>query len=119
VPQFKKGNKAAKGREIPEGQIAIRRLTKVQLETIIYKFLWLTKAQLESILKTPGETPMIELYVAAIMAKGSSGGDPTRLESLLARIHGKVPDKVEFEDKTDQNEIERLKAEYKAIMKKP
>lgn len=116
---FKKGNQAAKGRVMPEGQLAMRRLTRVRLEEIIHRYMDKTIAELKAIIADPGPTPAIELIIISLISKSITAGDQHRLDSILNRIHGKVPDKVEFEDKTDQNEIERLKAEYKTIMRKP
>lgn len=117
--RFKKGNQAAKGRTIPEGQLALRRLTRVRLEEIIHKYMDYDLKALQAIIKDPGPTPAIELIIISLISKSITVGDQYRLDSILNRIHGKVPDKVEFEDKTDHAEIERLKEEYKKIARKP
>jgi len=116
---FKKGNKAAKGRVMPEGQLALRRLTKVRLEEIIHRYMDKTLDDLKTLLKDPGPTPAIELIVVSLIAKSITVGDQHRLDSLINRIHGKVVDKVEFEDVTDQAEVDRLKELYKKIGRKP
>ncbi len=117
--KFKKGNTAAKGRIMPEGLIAQRRLTRVRLEEILQKYLNTPLTELKEILGNPGTVPAIELMIVSILAKSITAGDQYRLEFLLNRIIGKVPDKVEFEDKTDQAEVDRLKAEYMKIARKP
>lgn len=114
-----KGNQYAKGRTMPIEQVEVRKLTRARLEAILHKYLDSKADDLKAILKTPGDLPMIELMVVSVMSKSASLGDQNRMDYLLSRLLGKVPDRVEFEDKTDQNEIERLKSEYKAIMKKP
>lgn len=114
-----KGNQYAKGRIMPEGLIAQRRLTRVRLEEILQKYLSTPLTELRELIKNPGDTPSIELIIVSILAKSISTGDQHRLEFLLNRILGKIPDKVEFEDKTDHAEIERLKNEYKKIFNKP
>jgi len=121
MPKFQKGNQAAKGRTLPPEQHAIRKLTKVRLEEILHKYMDSTKDELKRIIDNPGETPMIELMVISVMAKGVTQGDQNRLDYLLNRLGniGPVAQKVEFEDKTDHAEIERLKEEYKAIARKP
>ncbi len=116
---FKKGNQLAKGRVMPEGQLALRRLTRVRLEEIIHKYMDYDLKALQAIIKDPGPTPAIELIIISLISKSITAGDSYRLDSILNRIHGKVPDKVEFEDKTDRAEIERLKAEFLATAKKP
>lgn len=115
--RFEKGNQAAKGREIPEGQLALRRLTKVQLETIIHKYLYLPKKELDRVIKNPDNIPMIELIVVGIMARAASGGDDNRLQSILNIIHGKIPDRVKVEDETDRAQIERLKAQLRESLR--
>ncbi len=116
---FQKGNKLGKDRYMPEGLLAQRRLTRVRLEEILQKYLGTPLTKLKELIKDPGDTPAIELIIVSVLAKSITHGDQHRLEFLLNRIIGKVPDKVHVTDETDHEEIERLKAEYKKIMNKP
>ncbi len=115
---FKKGNKAAKGREMPEGQLAVARLTVVQLRTLILTYMSMSRADIKRIHDDP-DTPMVDLYIISILINGAKVGDDRRFDALFNRALGKVADRVEFEDKTDQAEIDRLKEEYKKTMSKP
>lgn len=100
VKKFQKGNQAAKGREVRPEVYENRKVSRLMLEAAIHKYFYHTHAELAAILKEPGLTPAYELMVVSILAKGIGGGDTNRMEALFNRIHGKVPDRIEFEDKT-------------------
>ncbi len=114
-----KGNQYAKGRTLLEGQIATRRLTRAKLEEILHKYMHSTKDELALKLKEPGDTPAIELMVISVMAKALQNGDTYRLEFLLNRLIGKVPDKIDFTDRTADSEREALKKMLIEVAKKP
>jgi hypothetical protein len=78
----------------PPDILEARKLTQNELERIVNKFLYLDRAAIAELVKTPG-TPMIELVVASILAQAAQKGDQQRLEFVLQRMIGKVKDQIE------------------------
>ena len=87
-----------------------RQLTASKFTEITTKYLGMTKEQLIEATKAPG-TPALELMVAQIMSKAIINGDQTRLNFLLDRLIGKVPDKV-IQATFVTDSVEHLLEEY-------
>ena len=117
---LKKGDKIRKGKFVAPEVFEGRKLTKTMFEEIIYKYMNKTKAELETLIKNPGNTPAIELLVLNIMARAIANGDTMRSEFLLRRSIGAVTEKVEVEtnDVTDQAKTEKLAAQILEALKK-
>lgn len=71
-------------------------LTKDKVAGVLGKFSGMSGVQLNDVLKDPKST-MLELMVAAVMAKAVKEGDPHRLDFLLQRSIGKVQDMTQIE----------------------
>lgn len=117
--KFQKGNQAAKGQFIAPKVYEGRRLTRVLYEEILHKYLHMSKRDLERIVSDPGDTPAIELLVISILAKALTGGDDKRGEFLIARLVGKVPDKIEITDRTEEVNIQAMAQKLLEIAKEP
>lgn len=117
---LKKGDKIRKGKFVAPEVFEGRKLTKTMFEEIIYKYMDMTKLQLETLIKEPGNTPAIELLVLNIMARAIAKGDTMRSEFLLRRSIGAVVEKVEVEtnDATEQKKTEALANKLLEALKK-
>ena len=94
---FVKGNKAAKGKgrpKVPDDLKNANKLTNTILEAKIRMFLAMTTEQLKDLREDPN-SQMIDLAICAIIAKAVSGSDQQRLDWVITRLLGKIPDKVE------------------------
>ena len=65
------------------------RLTAVKLRYIIDKYSFMTRLQLQKAIQD-AKTPMIDIWVASIIAQGAKSGDYSRLSALLDRVIGRV-----------------------------
>lgn len=92
---FEPGNQAAKDR-LPGDIKAARKLTKVEFERLVNKFIWLDAAGLKAAAED-AECTAFERMVGAIIVKAIEGGDSQRLEFLLNRLIGKVTEKLQVE----------------------
>ena len=99
-----------------------RKMTQTQFMDLTLKYLDKTREELKAMIENPA-TPVLEVMIAQIIAKGIIEGDQTRLTFLLDRIIGKVPDKIEHSvnNNTDHlyEEFERLNAESKKLDQLP
>lgn len=68
-----------------------RQLTADKLADIIDRFSFMLPAELEAIIEAK-TAPLIEIQIASIIVAGIKQGDPARLNFILERIIGKVPD---------------------------
>jgi hypothetical protein len=91
---FAPGDPRAGRKPIPEDVKAIRKLTILEFQRLINKYLWLSEEGLQVAMQDPA-CSMLEKLVASVIAKGISQGDPMRMEALVTRLVGKVTDKVE------------------------
>ena len=69
----------------------LKKLTKGQLEALLYKILLSPPEELQTFNKT-----VLELWIASGAKHGIKGGDFNRLMQLVERLHGKVKDQVEL-----------------------
>ena len=79
---------------IPEELKAIEPITQDSYKRILNKYTSMSREQLQAVIKEPS-TPAIEIIVCSIIAKAMTGGDQSRLESLLNRAIGPVPKQLE------------------------
>ena len=102
-PKGVSGNPSGKPKMAKDLQ-TIRALNQTMFTTLVNKYLGMTKDQILEAVRAP-ETPALDLMVAQIMSKAIVNGDQQRLNFLLDRIVGKVPDKVQqtvtFKDSVD------------------
>lgn len=120
MPKFEKGNQAKKGKFMLEGQVAERRLTRTKLEEILQKHLHKSKQELMDVLKDPA-TIALELMVVSVLVKAINTGDQVRLQFLLDRIIGKIPEKIEMktQDVTDEEKLKKMALDILEVAKKP
>lgn len=83
---------------IPEDIKIMRKLTRIEFDRIVNKFLYSDKAEISRISSDP-KTPLMELLIASIIHKAISQGDERRLNFFLDRLLGKVKDQVEMTGK--------------------
>jgi hypothetical protein len=88
---------------------ALKKLTKGQLELLVYKILNSTPEELKGFNKT-----VIELWLSSGAAKAIQAGDYNRLMQLLDRVHGKVKEQVEIS--TPKPTIIRLRSGESLVM---
>lgn len=94
---FTPGNKVSQGKgrpPLPEDVKQGRKINQTELERVINKLLYVDRAGLQEIIKTP-DIPMIEIIAASILAQAAQKGDHVRLEFILQRMIGKVKDQLE------------------------
>lgn len=89
---FKKGQSGnPKGApKIPEDVKEMRKLKGADYDHLANKFMDLKRAALAAIMKDPNSTAL-EMWLASIFHKGIVEGDIKRLEAILCRTIGKVP----------------------------
>lgn len=97
---FKPGNKAAVGhgrpRLTPEMK-KVAKLTQSELEFIINSFLTMTREEIQKFAKDP-KAPILHVIIASILARAATTSDHNKLEAMLIRLIGKMPDKSGEED---------------------
>lgn len=92
---FVKGQPGGPGKpRTPEDIKEARKLTQIELERAVNKYLYLSRAELKAAIEQPG-TPMLDLMIASIVAQAAQKGDQVRLDFILNRIIGKVQDRLE------------------------
>ncbi len=91
---FAPGNALGGRPRLPGDVKEARRLTQIDLERTVNKYIYHDKDELKAAAAEPG-TSMLDLIVISILAKAVQGGDPTRLDFLLNRVIGKVQDRIE------------------------
>lgn len=77
-----------------------RKLTRTAFEAIINRFIHMTRVELREARSDRGRT-QLELIVIAVLEKAEGWGDTSRLNFVLDRLIGKVPDKVEMSGTLD------------------
>lgn len=100
---FVKGNKCnPHGRpKLTDEERMARILNRIAFERICNQYLHLSKDELEDIVRRK-ETPVIELMVASVVIKAIKSGDQHRLNFLLDRLIGKVPERVEIIEEAEK-----------------
>ncbi len=93
----------------PSGK-PLQLLTKDKVSSVLGKFSNMSGTQLNEVLKDPKST-MLELMVAAVMAKAVKDGDPHRLDFLLQRSIGKVSDMTTIEVKQWNEDLKTIPIE--------
>ena len=73
---------------------ALARLSRTEFQACIQKFLDMDRATVQAIAEDPG-APMLDVMLASVLHKAVKFGDIARLEWLVSRVIGKVPDVVE------------------------
>ena len=92
---FEKGHLGGPGRPPLPGDIKeAPKLNLDELERVLNRFLYMTRAELQDVVKAP-ETPLIDALVGSIVARAIQGGDHARLDFILNRLVGRVQEKLE------------------------
>ncbi len=92
--RFAKGNQASKGHGRPKVDVVLKTLRSVNratVERLINDFLSMPLDELTLVANDP-RTLALEAMIAKVCVLGVAGGDQTRLNYLLDRLIGKVPD---------------------------
>lgn len=121
MPQYKKpgtgrdflpgqsGNPKGRPPDSPEIK-ALKKLTKGELAVLLNKVLQSKPEDLKTFKGT-----VLELWLAAGATKAIQTGDYSRLEFLINRLIGKVPDKLEVSEIDSVSDEELLKMAENAI----
>lgn len=97
---FQKGNPGGPGRPpTPPELKAARKLTRVAFEEICNRFIHMTRAELRAAKREDTRT-QLELIVISVLEKAEDWGDTSKLNFVLARLIGNVPEKFEVSDPT-------------------
>lgn len=95
---FKKGDPATKkgGRKkMPADLSKVKtELSKEILTAKLKKFLLFNREELKSVMEDK-KAPMIDVTICSIIAKAATGADHQRLDWVVTRLIGRVPDKIE------------------------
>lgn len=89
-------------------------LTIDKVRQIIEKYALMTRAQLQRAMQDDA-TPMMELWIASVIAQGAKAGDYSRLSAILDRSIGKV---TAFEDDGVGFAVKPMTEEQKALATK-
>ena len=84
------------GPGLPKDLREARKVNQMELERAINKMTSLTEPELEALIASPG-TLVFDKFVANIVKLGMRDGDERRMEFILQRMIGKVPDQVRVE----------------------
>lgn len=87
------------GPGLPKDIRDARKLGQVELERTINRLIYLTGSELAALIAEP-LTPMFDKIIAQILQQAADKGDQARLEFVLARTLGKIPDKLEVKTPT-------------------
>jgi hypothetical protein len=92
---FKKGQSGnPSGRpKLPQDLLEAKKLTQIEFERIVNKYLFEGKQKLAQAAADPGTT-VLELLIGSIIHKAVIEGDEKRMEFLLNRIVGKVTERI-------------------------
>jgi hypothetical protein len=119
VKGFQKGHRINHGKELlTRDDKEARKMTAAEFQRIANKFMYLPKEELDRIEQDP-KTPMIELIVLRVLKMAGAKADQNRVEWVLSRTMGKVPDVVHAIDKTSEYEREQLAQKLLEIARKP
>ncbi len=84
-------------RALPPDLKEARQIRAVEFESIIYKYMDKTPEEIKVILQQKDKTPTKELIVLKLVSIALEQGDLARLNFLLDRTIGKVPDKMQLD----------------------
>lgn len=83
-------------RALPPDLKEARALRAIEFENIIYKYMDKNHEEISEILKLKSQIPMKELIVLNLVKLALENGDLARLNFLLDRTIGKVPEKMQL-----------------------
>ena len=96
---FKKGdpriNRTGKNKQ-PKEIREIKKLTNQELIVTVNKYLYCTVDELKEAFEDK-TTPVLDKMVISVMRKGIMQGDERKMEYIIGRLIGKVPDKIKHE----------------------
>lgn len=107
---FGTGNKVAVGKgrpRMPPEVKAARQMNRAEVERIFNKYLFATEGEILDVMNDT-KTPFGERMFLKVMAKCEDQGDHYRLEFILNRLVGKVPQAVDHTVTAPYMEIEKL-----------
>jgi hypothetical protein len=116
---FEKGNQVNKGREkLTRDDKEARQMSTVEFARIANKYMHTPISELER-LQNDKSLPAIEAIVIRILHKAGSVADQNRINWVLDRTMGKIPDVIHHEDKGKEKEREELAQILLDIARKP
>jgi hypothetical protein len=80
--------------KLPEDIKQARKLTRVELERILNRFVYMTKQEIIDIARDP-KTTGLELMIASLVSKATNEGDYKRISFILDRLGFIVAQKME------------------------
>lgn len=86
----KSGNPSGRPK-LPKDIVEARNMNRIELERLINKFINMPREELAAYAQKQGATA-IEMMIASIVSKAILKGDNKRLDFLLNRLVGKVPE---------------------------
>lgn len=96
---FEPGNQVNKGMEkITSEDKQARELTTLEFMRVANQYIHSTVLELKQAMTHP-DTKAIDIIVIKILVKAAEHGDQNRLEFILNRLLGKVPDKIDHSSK--------------------
>ena len=114
---FQKGHQINKGVEkLTRDDKDARKMNAVEFGRIANKYLYLPKTEIEKLEIDP-QLPMIDLIVLRVLKMAGAKADQNRIEWVLQRTMGKVPDRII--DETKDHEIDALAEKLLELAKKP
>lgn len=80
---------------LPADIVEARKLNRTELERVLNKYIYMTKAEIVRAAQSP-DTPAMELMIASLISKGTNEGDPRRLGFLFEYLGFIVTKKVDM-----------------------
>lgn len=104
---------------VPEDLRQARRLTKIDVELVLNKYLYLPFGEIQAALRDPMK-PTIEILIISVLLTAIKRGDHDRLNFVLDRIIGKVKQDVDVKVTKSFHEqcvdlVESLDADFTRI----
>jgi len=104
---------------VPEDLRQARKLTKVEIELVLNKYLYLPFGEIQAALRDPTK-PTIEILIISVLLTAIKRGDHDRLNFVLDRLLGKVKQDVDLNVKKSFHEecvdfVESIDANFKRL----
>jgi len=99
--RFKKGQSGNPAGSLPVNKVLkeVKLLTALEFRDMINKLMKYSQDELTAYVNDK-DAPFIWRIYAKSLVKAYNTGDSERIETIMNRMIGKVPDKLQFEDKT-------------------
>ena len=117
---FQPGNSYGKGRpQLSSEEKKLRKLALKEYIERINKLYFMTREQLSKYIQSK-EADALDMHIASVIMRGIQEGDLSRLEGLISRLVGRMPNyhKIE-EDSTKRLTIEAIRDSADNTFKEP